>query len=70
MSLSGNDALESVAENGIMSKREKKKFEQVLRQIAASEVSLIHYHRGLIPRVIRNEGIPLKERQILKPGSL
>ena len=38
MSLSGNDLLENTAENGSMSKRDKKKFEQVLRQIAASEV--------------------------------
>lgn len=70
MSLSGNDLLENTTENGSMSKRDKKKFEQVLRQIAASEVYLIPYHRILIPRVTKKEGIPLKERPIHKPGSL
>jgi hypothetical protein len=70
MSLSGNDLLENTTENGSMSKRDKKKFEQVLRQIAASEVYLILYHRILIPRVTKSEGIPLKERPIHKPASL
>lgn len=70
MSQPGNDLLENATENGLMSKRDKKKFEQVLRQIAASEVYLIPYHRILIPRVTRSEGIRPKERQILKPGNL
>ena len=69
MSLSGNDVFEGSTENGLMSKRDKKKFEQVLRQIAASEVYFIHYHRELIPRATRKEEIPLKERSIHKPES-
>lgn len=66
MSLSGNDVLEGSPENGLMSKREKKKFEQVLRQIAASEVDFIDYHRVLILRATRKEEIQQKERSILK----
>lgn len=49
-----------------MSKRDKKKFEQVLKQIAASEVYLVPYHRILIPRAIRKEEIRPKEGQIRK----
>ena len=66
MSATGNELTQLSSQNSLASKRDQKKFEQVLKLIEASEVLNLNYDRIPIVKVIKEENKIMTKQPILK----
>ena len=66
MSETGNELTQISAQNSLASKRDQKKFEQVLKLIEASEVLNLNYDRIPIVKVIKEENKIMTKQPTLK----
>ena len=66
MSETGNEHTQLPSQNSLASKRDQKKFEQVLKLIEASEVLNFNYDRIPIVKVIKEENKIMTKQPTLK----